>query len=184
MLASRAVDNDAEFVVLLGDDIYVHEEKSSLGWQDDVETCFRNISTETGLPFGCGCVAIQDEAYQTFPTFPVMHRLHLDVFKGELFPPEFCNQHGDPFLYEIYRRWGASRYTTSAQLTNTVGGAAQPRYNKAGSQLDTRQDKWRGEVLSRAIESLVDLLDRQAPEVAAAARVPCLDVVLPTYRCD
>eukprot|EP00588_Corethron_pennatum_P030414 CAMPEP_0194311960 /NCGR_PEP_ID=MMETSP0171-20130528/8886_1 /TAXON_ID=218684 /ORGANISM="Corethron pennatum, Strain L29A3" /LENGTH=960 /DNA_ID=CAMNT_0039066277 /DNA_START=458 /DNA_END=3340 /DNA_ORIENTATION=- len=184
MLASRAVDNDAEFFVLLGDDVYMHEEKSSLGWQDEVETCFRNISAETGLPFGCGCVAIQDEAYQTFPTFPVMHRLHLDVFKGELFPPEFRNQHGDPFLYEIYRRWGASRYTKSAKLTNTVGGAAQPRYNKAGSQLDTRQDKWRGEVLSRAIESLADWLDRGDPEVAAAARVPCLDVVIPTYRCD
>ena len=184
MLASRAVQNGADFFVLLGDDIYIHrEEPNNLGWQEDVEACFRELSIERGLPFGCGCVAIRDESFQTFPTFPVMHRLHFDIF-GELFPPEFRNQHGDPFLYEVYRRWGASRYTKVARLTNTVGGAAQPRYHKAGTHLDTRQDEWKKEVLSCAVIKLEQWLKQQAFEAAVSARVPCLDVVIPTYRCN
>ena len=184
MLASRAAQNGADFFVLLGDDIYIHpEEPNCLGWQDDVEACFQELSTERGLPFGCGCVAIRDDSFQTFPTFPVMHRLHLDIF-GELFPPEFRNQHGDPFLYEVYRRWGASRYTKTARLNNTVGGAAQPRYHKAGRHLDTRQDQWRGAILSRAIDKLEQWLENRVPGVSSTARLPCLDVVIPTYRCD
>ena len=184
MLASRAVQNGADFFVLLGDDIFIHpEEPNCLGWQDDAEACFRELSVERGLPFGCGCVAIRDDSFQTFPTFPVMHKVHLDIF-GELFPPEFRNQHGDPFLYEIYRRWGASRYTKTARLNNTVGGAAQPRYHKAGTHLDTRQDQWRGATLSRAIDTLEQWLERRVPDAATTARLPCLDVVIPTYRCD
>lgn len=184
MLASRAVQNGADFFVLLGDDIFIHpEEPNCLGWQDDAEACFRELSVERGLPFGCGCVAIRDDSFQTFPTFPVMHKVHLDIF-GELFPPEFRNQHGDPFLYEIYRRWGASRYTKTARLNNTVGGAAQPRYHKAGTHLDTRQDQWRGATLSRAIDTLEQWLERRVPDAATTACLPCLDVVIPTYRCD
>jgi hypothetical protein len=69
---------------------------------------------ERQLPFGFACIAIRDETFPGFPTFPVMHRLHLTIFDGKLFPEELVNQHGDPFLFEIYRRWGAARFAGAA----------------------------------------------------------------------
>ena len=62
----------------------------------DVEALFERISRERRLPFGFGCVAIRDESFEVFPSFPVMHRKHLEVFGDELFPRELRNQHGDP----------------------------------------------------------------------------------------
>lgn len=65
---------------------------------------------ERQLPFGFACIAIRDISYPSFPTFPVIHKLHLSIFGGKLFPQDLRNQHGDPFLFEIYRRWGAARF--------------------------------------------------------------------------
>lgn len=171
LLAKRAVDDGADLFVLLGDDIAMHDP----AWQEDVEERFAEVATERGLPFGCACVAIRDIANANFPTFPVMHRFHLDAF-GELFPPEFRNQHGDPFLYEVYRRWGASCYTEHATLTNAVGGFGTARYVKAGENL------WRNSTLTVAIERLDAFMKGKFQQVPP--QVPCIDVVVPTYRCD
>lgn len=129
---------------------------------------------ERGLPPGCGCIAIRDTSFPSFPTFPVLHRLHMQIF-GELFPPEFINQHGDPFLFELYRRWGASRFTARSSLTNSIGGFGDARYRKATGL------HWKGAVLSLAIERLRDWLATVHP---GAKQVACIDVVVPTYRCD
>lgn len=112
LLAKRAARNGADHLVLLGDDV----EMLTDGWQADVEECFGEIARERALPYGCACVALRDVSFECFPTFPVVHRFHLDANRGELFPPEFRNQHGDPFLYEVYRRWGAARYARRAEL--------------------------------------------------------------------
>jgi hypothetical protein len=101
-LAKQAVAAGAEFFVLLGDDVILHD----VEWQADVEAQFEAIAAERRLPFGCGCVAVRDKSFSCFPTFPVLHQFHLEAF-GKLFPCEFINQHGDPFLFELYRRWGA-----------------------------------------------------------------------------
>jgi len=171
LLAKRAVAAGADLIVLLGDDITMHDK----GWQDDVEDQFSRVASERGLPFGCACVAIQDTAFANFPTFPVVHKLHFEVF-DQLFPPAFRNQHGDPFLFELYRRWGASRFTVHASLTNGVGGAGNARYTKAG------ENEWRGQILTRAIEQLERWL--AANHSNLARQVQCIDVVVPTYRCD
>lgn len=157
--------------VFLGDDVEMHDHD----WQADVEERFKEVAAEKGLPFGCACVAIRDDAYSVFPTFPVLHRAHFDVFGGELFPPEFRNQLGYPWLFEVYRRWGASRYTARASLTNGLGGAAIARYEKAGI------DEWSTVVLERGIDRLSAWLRIAAPD---ARRVICMDVVIPTFRCD
>lgn len=109
--------------------------------------------------------------------FPVMHRLHLEIF-DTLFPPEFKNQHGDPYLWNVYRRWGAAVFAElPAQLTNGVGGSAQARYDKTlGSRV-----LWSDRVLTDAIGSLERWLGEHAP---AAQRFTCMDVVVPTYRCE
>lgn len=109
--------------------------------------------------------------------FPVMHRLHLKIF-GTLFPPEFKNQHGDPYLWSIYRHQGAAVFAElPAQLVNSVGGSAQARYSKTfGSRV-----VWSDRVLTDAIGTLERWLGKHAP---AAQRFTCMDVVVPTYRCE
>jgi hypothetical protein len=74
------------------------------GWKAEIEAQFVDISEARNLPLGCACVCFRDTSFPVFPTFPVMHRWHLDTF-GRLFPPQLVNQHGDPFLFELYRRW-------------------------------------------------------------------------------
>jgi len=175
LMAKRAVADGAEFVILLGDDV----EMKTDGWQDDVEECFQLVARERNLPYGCACIAVRDKNFEGFPTFPVIHRFHFDAFDGELFPDEFLNQHGDPFLFEIYRRWGASRFTNRSYLVNTIGGAGEARYVKSKRLI------WRADVLTRAIDRMAYYLHSiLGQEAASSAMVPCINVVIPTYRCD
>jgi len=95
-MARNAVDSGADFILLIGDDV----ELLTPGWQYEIEMEFSKISALTGLPLGAACVALRDESFPAFPTFPVVNRFHLEKF-GELFPEEFVNQHGDPFLFEL-----------------------------------------------------------------------------------
>ena len=175
LMARTAAADGADHFVLLGDDV----EMLSDGWLANVEEEFESVAIERGLPYGCACVAIRDVSFPCFPTFPVVHKFHLEAAGGELFPREFRNQHGDPFLFEIYRRWGASRFARGAELRNQVGGKDVARYEKAGDLV------WRGRILTDAIASVERLLcESVGRDAARRARVPCLDVVVPTYRCD
>ena len=165
-----------DYYLLVGDDIRF----LSAGWKAEVEAQFRRIAAQRNLPLGCACVAFRDETYPVFPTFPVLHRRHLDVF-GCLFPTQFVNQHGDPFLFELYRRLGSAEFAKRSSLENTVGGAHEARYAKQGVD-------WHGEVLTRSVNKLVCSLrgqrggNRAAPPAAHIFR--CIDVVVPTFRCE
>lgn len=111
-LADKAVrDNCCTFFVLIGDDVRF----CSSNWKKEIELKFIGLSSARNLPFGVGCIAFRDESFNVFPTFPVMHRIHLQIF-GTLFPIEFINQHGDPFLFELYRRFGANGFAPTATL--------------------------------------------------------------------
>ena len=168
-LAQEAVAAGADLFLLVGDDVLFEQHVGS--WQSAVKAQFAQVAATTGLPFGCACIAVRDAAFPAFPTFPVIHRLHFTIFQ-QLFPSAFKNQHGDPFLWEVYRRWGASCFA-AAQLTNTQGGKQEARYTKAGGFV------WRNALLTDAIATLQRWLAVNAP---AARQVPCLDVVIPTFR--
>lgn len=172
-LAAFAVRHcGVDFFVLLGDDV----ELRSPGWKTNIEEEFRGIAHRRELPFGIGCVAFRDTSFNVFPTFPVMHRRHFDVF-GRLFHPVFVNQHGDPFLFEVYRRWGASQFAESAELRNTVGGASAARYKKQDTSVP-----WRDEPLTEAINTLTAWLKHNYPG-RKFAQCTCIDIVCPTHRC-
>ena len=47
-----------------------------------------------------GLVAFRDESFLVSPTFPVLHRLHFEVFSSIL-PSVFENQEADPFLFQV-----------------------------------------------------------------------------------
>jgi hypothetical protein len=168
-MARNAVDSGADYILLIGDDV----ELLTPGWQTEVEVEFSNIATRTGLSLGAACVALRDASFPAFPTFPVINRFHLEVF-GELFPDEFRNQHGDPFLFELYRRFGAACFAPTASVCNAVGGRESARYGK-----EDAESVWHCAILSRAVAQL-----QSAIEPAGAVRTPCIDVVIPTFRCD
>lgn len=165
-LTRTVVRDGCCFAVLVGDDVRF----LTRGWKEEVEASFARAAARSGLPYGAACVAFRDVTFPVFPTFPVVHRSHLRVFGG-LLPPEFVNQHGDPFLFQLYRRLGTAEFAPTASLENTVGGAGPARYVK-------QHVEWQGELLASAVTKL---LMHYTPGRAA---MPCIDVVVPTFRCD
>ena len=155
-LAVQSYKNGDHFIVLLGDDI----ELRTKHWKAEIETRFEDLAKSRKLPFGFGCVCFRDLAFTQFPTFPVISRLHFEIFsRGAandggcyLFPREFVNQHGDPYLFEIYRRWGTSVFAKT-ELRNTVGGAGEARYKKRDTGVI-----WRDTLLTTAIEKAANFL--------------------------
>mmetsp|Transcript_9513 Transcript_9513/g.15820 ORF Transcript_9513/g.15820 Transcript_9513/m.15820 type:complete len:114 (-) Transcript_9513:90-431(-) len=97
----RQARND--FNVLLGDDIVLKDRQ----WQENVAMKFQQIAEANGIPFGAACVALCDLSFADFPTFPVIHRWHVNTF-GNVLPRQFINQGGDPYLFELYSRFNAT----------------------------------------------------------------------------
>lgn len=79
--------------------------------------CFGKHSQSTTVT---GCDSHPDEHGHE-----CMHHTELRIF-----PELFKNQDADPFLFALYRRFGAVRYLTAHSLTNSIGGATPPRYTK------------------------------------------------------
>ena len=87
-LALTAYDDGCEFIVLLGDDVVVHTQN----WMTEIITTFEALHQRlSSLPFGFGIVCMNDLSFPGFPTFPVVHRTHIDIM-GEMFPKDFINQ--------------------------------------------------------------------------------------------
>ena len=119
----KAYDEAFDNNVLLGDDVKI----STKYWMSMSRAKYAAIQRRLGVPYGFGCVAFDDENFRAFPTFPVMHRTHMDIFNGLMIPEVFVNQDGDPYLYDVYRRWGASVIARECRLSNGVGGSNHPR---------------------------------------------------------
>jgi LPS sulfotransferase NodH len=152
-----------DFIVLLGDDVLLLDD----GWQSQVENKFQEISERQDLPFGAACVALNDLSFPGFPTFPVIHRWHIEKFTTVL-PRQFVNQGGDPYLFELYSRFGASAFITQSRLENTIGGGDVARYKKY-------EINWKGQILRLNLMYMKEHLGCQGNGV-------CLDVVIPSYR--
>ena len=172
-MTADAFAGGAELAVLLGDDVVLHSD----GWADAIADAFADVAASTGLPYGFACVAFADDAFPGFPTFPVVHRLHGRIFGGRTFPTTFRNQDADPFLFQLYRAFGAARLLPSARLRNGIGGAGDARYAK-------QHVPWTGDTLAAARSAAAHWLElyfRPLPP-PRAARTLTLDVVVPTYR--
>jgi len=163
VLAKHAAN---DYIVLLGDDIRLLDE----GWQQRVVGQFDQVAQRTGLPLGAACVALNDLCFPGFPTFPVMHRWHMDTF-GTLLPKQFVNQGGDPYLYELYSRFNAAEFVLSSRLVNTIGGDGDARYRKY-------HINWRDHILNMGLRRLLGVLSNDFPQPKGVV----LDVVVPSYR--
>lgn len=175
LLASHAFEQlRCTYVVLLGDDV----EMKSPRWMTAVDNEFKALAQRTQLPQGFGCVAIEDGSFPGFPSFPVVSHLHYTMLAGCVLPKAFINQHGDPFLFQLYRRWGANIMAQGPRLLNTVGGPDPARYDK--------QDvNWTDSVLSTAVTQVTEYLEQQGyGQAQQANRKIVLDIVVPSYRCQ
>ncbi|KAI0352760.1 NAD-dependent epimerase/dehydratase [Trametes cingulata] len=166
--ARRAYEDGCDYYLLLGDDVVLQDPE----WMRAVHQTFADLSSTEHVPHGIGCVAFTDTSFPGMPTFPVIHRTHMDIFGGEVIPDCFTNQDGDPFLFQLYRRWGCSRMIPP-RIHNKLGGSAAARYEKVHAA------GWTFQPLDDATSSVESWLRRHAPE---AERKLTLDVVIPCYR--
>ena len=158
---------DADLFVLLGDDVTLLDP----GWKTRIEARFNAVAASTGLQYGDACIAFHDASDGLppgYPTFPVVHRRHLERF-GYIVPSNFVNQGGDPFLFELYRQFGAAEFETVARLRNGVGGFGEPRYHRNAIN-------WQGRVLGTALRTMEASMEKR--------RLVSIDVVIPTFRCE
>ncbi|KAJ3926774.1 MAG: glycosyltransferase family 2 protein [Lentinula lateritia] len=175
-LAKAAWDDGCDYFVLMGDDVVLKDQ----GWMEDVHAQFQRFSEDqAGVPIGFGCVAFTDITFPGMPTFPVIHRTHLDIFNGEVIPSVFINQDGDPFLYQLYRRWGCSTMIES-RISNQVGGESAARYEKQHTQ------DWTFEILDSAVFAIECWLQDRAEgdSILIPQKLLTLDIVIPCYRVD
>ncbi|KAL4065262.1 glycosyltransferase family 2 protein [Scleroderma yunnanense] len=166
--AKRAWQDGCDYFVLMGDDVVLRDE----GWMRDAHNQFAEISKREGVPHGFGCVAFTDITFPGMPTFPIVHRTHMDIFTGDVIPDNFINQDGDPFLYQLYRRWNCSLMFPS-RISNGIGGSRPARYVKKHA------DGWTFEPLDRATVTTEQWLLLRCP---AAQRQLTIDVIIPSYR--
>ncbi|EGN99419.1 hypothetical protein SERLA73DRAFT_108917, partial [Serpula lacrymans var. lacrymans S7.3] len=166
--ARRAWEDGCDYFVLMGDDVELGDE----GWMRDAHAAFATMAKVEGVPHGFGCVAFTDTTFPGMPTFPIIHRTHMDIFGGEVIPDIFINQDGDPFLFQLYRRWGCSRMFP-CRISNLVGGSVNARYRQQYAS------DWTFEPLNKATDAVEAWLAGVYPSVE---RKLTIDVVIPCYR--
>ena len=156
----------------VGDDIVTEDST----WLGVVQSHFAAFAA-SGLPHGFGCVALNDSKNPNFPSFPVVHKRHIEAFNG-FCPEKFVNQDGDPWVYELYRSYGASVFARNVHIHNTIGGAsvtigcdanrsASPRYKRTAVP-------WKDKLQEDINDTLYSVL--------GAPTTIVIDVVVPTYR--
>ncbi|OJA10950.1 hypothetical protein AZE42_04647 [Rhizopogon vesiculosus] len=166
--ANRAWREGADYFVLMGDDVILLDE----GWMRDVHQQFALIAQHERTPQGMGCIAFTDVTFPGMPTFPIIHRTHMDVFEGQVIPDTFVNQDGDPFLFQLYRKWGCSRMISS-RISNSVGGSLPARYKQQHA------DGWTFGTLENAASTVNIWLVTSFP---TTTRKMTLDIIIPSYR--
>ena len=181
-LASVAYESQCDYYILLGDDVTIHNPH----WVEAIMDGFKKIHQRfSGLPFGFGCIALNDIGAVGFPTFPIVHRLHLDIFgKENIIPSTFINQDGDPYLFQLYKQWGGSVFLSSVTLQNSIGGLQlleetyiTPRYERVHTD-------WKFDILQKHTSILEKWINSNSKDGSHNKRKIMIDVITPSYRVD
>ncbi|KZV96849.1 glycosyltransferase family 2 protein [Exidia glandulosa HHB12029] len=161
--AATAWRDGCDYFVLMGDDVQLLDE----GWMRQIHAVFSG-----NVVPGFGCLSFTDISFPGMPTFPVVSRVHMDIFVGRVIPEVFVNQDGDPFLFQLYRRFDASQMLP-LRRRNSVGGSGPPRYDRRHA-ID-----WTFEPLDRATTTVESWLASCSHNVQ---RLLTLDVIVPSFR--
>lgn len=175
-------EDQADYYVLLGDDVTVFSKNDSKFWFDHIQKEFSSFQMKyPKLPYGFGCISLNDTKAPSFPTFPIVHRVHMDIFQGEIFPNQFINQDADPFLFQLYKKWGMSKITDLVDITNEIGGYQNgndptyimPRYER--EHID-----WKGSsLLLNSVNTIQTWLEQNNIDIPERILI---DIVVPSYR--
>ncbi|KAI0699816.1 glycosyltransferase family 2 protein [Cytidiella melzeri] len=165
-----AWNDGCDYFVLMGDDVVLPAEAKA--WPVLAHAAFEELSVRRGVPRGFGCVAFTDVSFPGMPTFPIIHRKHMDIFHGQVVPDVFVNQDGDPYLFQLYRRFGCS-VMMAPTIRNTLGGSGDARYEKVHAT------GWTYGTLDEGTHQLEAHLGHDLVETT---RKLTLDVIIPCYR--
>lgn len=168
--ARKAWLDGCQYFVLMGDDVVLQD----MNWMSAIHNAFTELAVQESVPEGFGCVAFTDTSFPGMPTFPVVHHTHMEIFGGEVIPGSFVNQDGDPFLFQLYRRWNCSRMIP-LRISNILGGSKAARYVKVSAP------DWTFRPLGNATETVENWLRLRRPHIAQKLT---LDVIVPCYRVD
>jgi glycosyltransferase involved in cell wall biosynthesis len=178
-MATKAWKEGASWVMLLGDDVRIQSPTHYRA----IYRAFLDIERELGCPFGFGCPWFNDVTFAGFPTFPVVGREHLNIFKG-LIPSHrmdcFVNQDLDPYLQRLYLKFGAAPYLVTTNLENSEGGT-----NSNGARYKRIEAKGWRDFVRQDDKPITDYLHlhqkKSSPKIIPKI---LLDVVIPTYRLE
>ena len=176
-MAVVAWENNASWVVLLGDDI---ELQCSYHYRAFYRN-FLDIAKHLNVPLGFGCPWWNDVSFPRFPSFPCVGKAHFEIF-DQLIPKHrqhnFVNQDLDPYLHRLYCKFMASPCVLEATLSNKTGGkinssGEQARYKRVSS------GNWK-DFVEKDTEPIKKYLQEKSN--GALKEAILLDVVVPSYR--
>ena len=165
--AKRAWKEGADYMCLMGDDVELLDN----GWLLDVARKFSGLSNNDENLTGFGCVAFTDTSFPEMPTFPIISKVHMDLF-GEVIPNCFINRDGATYLFQLYRRFGRSLRIPS-RIQNNVGEVENARYQKKHAS------DWTFGTLDGATDIIIDSMKNKGVSIEKKIT---LDVVVPSYR--
>ncbi|KAI0346951.1 glycosyltransferase family 2 protein [Trametopsis cervina] len=168
--ARAAWKDGCDYFVLMGDDVSLPT--GARNWMFRTHDAFLQISRQRGVPAGFGCVSFTDISFPGMPTFPIIHRTHMDIFHGQVVPDIFVNQDGDPYLFQLYRRFGCATMI-DCPIINTVGGSGNARYTKQHAT------EWTFGTLDEGTCKIEAFL---GDHLTSTTRKLTLDIIIPCYR--
>ena len=173
-MAKVAYEDGCFYFLLLGDDVTMLTSSDNI--LEILHASFHKIKATLHhqVPFGFGCVLFEDESSIGFPSFPVVTRVHMEIFPSQWCPKQFINQDADPYLYEHYRPFKASIFNREMRLINGVGGTScSPRYLR-------NHIEWKDEILNDGVKRINDYcLQKYGRKLSTCLR---LDVIVPSFR--
>lgn len=136
-LATEAIEQDYDYLMILGDDIVCDKKNEWLG------IFLKNLKKNNNIGFSAGWSNNDD-----IPTQFLIHKTHIDIF-GFIYPPQIYNYFCDDFLVELYgKKYG---YWNKEYKLLNVGG--EPRYIPSDHrQLCTMLVKRHKKVLNRYLD--------------------------------
>lgn len=178
-MAMVAYGKDADWVVLLGDDIDIRFGEFHYR---AFYRAFLDIADRLGCDFGFACPWWDDVSFPGFPTFPAVGKAHFACFGG-LIPDHrkngFINQDLDPYLQRLYLKFGAAPRVEGAILSNQRGGnnTNPARYDRIPAS------GWRDWVLLD-VDPIRQHLDMHLSPTVKRVEYFLVDVIVPSYRID
>lgn len=117
-LAKEAYEDGCEYFLPSNDDARL----LSPGWSSLAVSTLLNSPLYPNL----GLVAFNDVGYSGFPTFHLVHKTHLDIFR-QYYNVDWEGAYQDPFAFEVYASFNSSFLLMDILIENHIG--TLPRYD-------------------------------------------------------